>query len=61
MVVGIRFDHLRKMKLFYIFCRHRHTNKPFGMHCHKIDIFCCGKFRSADKIAFIFTIFIIRD
>jgi len=61
MIVRIIFHHLRKMQLFYIFSGHWHTDQPFSMHCHKIDVFRCGKFRGTYKIALIFAILVIGD
>ncbi|MPN12824.1 hypothetical protein SDC9_160144 [bioreactor metagenome] len=58
-IVRIVADHLRKPESFTDFLVNRHTDQPFAVYGHKIDIFRGRKLCRADEIAFVFTAFII--
>ena len=58
-IICIFADHLRKSELAANLRAHRHADKAARMRCHEIYIFRCCKFRSADAVAFIFSVGII--
>ena len=61
MIIRVGAHHLRNLKFADIFFGHRHADQTFAVCCHKVDVFCRGKFRSTDKITFIFPVGIIHD
>ena len=61
MVVRVGPDHLRDLQAAHKCFRHGHTDQPLAMSRHKVNVFCSGKFRGADKIPFVLTVRIICD
>ncbi len=59
MIIRIVSDHLRQHQFLYQRLPHGHTDQSFPVYCHKIHVFCCGKFRGADKISFVFPVLVV--
>ena len=59
MIVRIVRNHLRKLELFRISCRHRHTDQAFSVCCHEINILGSSVLCRTDKITLIFPVCIV--
>ena len=59
-IICILLYHLWDFQLFHISLRHGHTNQPFAIGRHEVDVFRCGKFRRTDEVPLIFPCGVIR-
>ena len=58
-IIRIVIHHLRQLQFLAVIAAHRHTDEPFAMYRHKIDVFGGREFRGADEVPLVFTIRII--
>ena len=58
-IVCIFLYHLRQMQPAADVRTHRHTDQPFAVNSHEIDVLRCGGLGAADEIALIFPVRII--
>ena len=60
-VVGVVGDHLRELQFAHVLLRHGHTNQPFGVDRHKVDVFERGELRRANQIALVFAVGVVGN
>ena len=58
-IIRIVPDHRCQAQTVRFFSGHRHADNSLSLRRHAIQIFRCGKFRSADIVPFIFTGFCV--
>ena len=58
-IVCIVVHHLRKLQLLAVVAAHGHADQTFSVYCHKVYIFCGGKFCRTDEITFIFSVRVV--
>ena len=60
-VVCVVRNHLGQHEFFAQFFTHGHADKPFAVGCHKVYVFCGGKFCRTNQIPFVFSVGVVSD
>ena len=58
-IVGVFFNHLRKLELAADCFAHRHADQSFAIFGHKVYVFCGGGLCAADEIALVFSVWVV--